>query len=157
MRHRFGASTFEIGLVISATSVGAIIGALNLGRLSGIFSPKKLIISAFIIYMISFRLAFYSYNIYLFTLPVFIHGFANGLLIPNIQTQISIIAPMEIRGAFMSLNSSVLRLGQTIGPLASGIILAGAGEPWVFIAGGIFGAAAIIAVAWGVQDNVKLN
>jgi len=157
MRHRFGASTFEIGLVISATSVGAIIGALNLGRLSGIFSPKKLIIAAFAIYIISFIIAFYSGNIFLFVLPVFIHGFANGLLIPNIQTQISIIAPIEIRGAFMSINSSVLRMGQTAGPLATGIILAGAGEPYVFVAGGVFAAAAIIAVAWGVQDNVKLN
>lgn len=157
MRHRFGASTFDTGVVISATSVGAIIGALNLGRLSGIYSPKKLIISAFGIYIISFILANYSGNLFLFALPVFIHGFANGILIPNIQTQISIIAPMEIRGAFMSLNSSVLRLGQTMGPLASGIILAGAGEIYVFIAGAIFAAAAIAAVSWGVQDNVKLN
>ena len=102
-------------------------------------------------------MAFFSENIYLFTLPVFIHGFANGLLIPNIQAQISIIAPMEIRGAFMSLNSSVLRLGQTAGPLASGIILAGAGASFVFIAGGIFAAAVIAAVAWGVKDNVALN
>lgn len=157
MRHRFGASSFEIGLVISATSVGAIIGALNLGKLSGIFSPKKLILSAFMLYIISFTIAFYSGNIFLFALPVFIHGFANGLLIPNIQTQISIIAPMEIRGAFMSINSSVLRLGQTIGPLTSGMILAGAGEPYVFIAGVVFASAAIIAVAWGVKDNVVLN
>jgi len=157
MRHRFGASTFDIGVVISATSTGAIIGSLNLGRLSGIFSPKKLILSAFTIYIISFTIAFYSGNILLFAVPVFIHGFANGILIPNIQTQISIIAPMEIRGAFMSLNSSVLRLGQTMGPLASGIILAGAGELYVFIAGAIFAAAAIAAVSWGVQDNVKLN
>jgi len=157
MRQRFEASTFGIGLVISATSVGAILGALNLGRLSGILSPKKLIVSAFVIYIISFSIAFFSENIYLFALPVFIHGFANGLLIPNIQTQISIIAPMEIRGAFMSLNSSVLRLGQTIGPLASGIILAGAGAPFVFLVGIIFAAAAIITVSWGVQDNVELN
>jgi MFS family permease len=157
IRHRFGATTFEIGLVISATSIGAIIGALNLGRLSGIFSPKKLILAAFVIYIASFVIAYYSGNIFLFTLPVFIHGFANGLLIPNIQTQISIIAPMEIRGAFMSINSSVLRMGQTVGPLASGIILAGAGELYVFLAGAIFAAAAIAAVSWGVQDNVKLN
>lgn len=157
MRHRFGSSTFDIGLVISATSVGAILGALNLGKLSGIFSPKKLILSAFTIYIISFSIAFYSENIFIFTVPVFIHGFANGILIPNIQTQISLIAPMEIRGAFMSINSSVLRLGQTVGPLTSGVILSGAGESYVFIAGGVFAAAAIIAVAWGVQDNVKLN
>ncbi len=157
MRQRFGATTLEIGLVISATSIGAITGALNLGRLSEIFSPKKLIVSSFAIFMVSFSMAFFSDNIYLFAIPVFIHGFANGLLIPNIQTQISIIAPMEIRGAFMSLNSSVLRLGQTIGPLASGVILSGAGVPYVFIAGASFAAAAIAAVAWGVKDNVKLN
>lgn len=157
MRQRFGATTLETGLVISATSIGAITGALNLGRLSEVFSPKKLIVSSFAIYIISFSMAYSSGSIYLFTLPVFIHGFANGLLIPNIQTQLSVIAPMEIRGAFMSINSSVLRLGQTIGPLASGIILAGAGVPYVFSAAIVFAAAAISAVAWGVKDNVKLN
>ncbi len=157
MRERFGASTFEIGLVISTTSVGAIIAAVNLGRLSGIFSPKKLILAAFTIYIVSFTIAYHSGNIYIFTIPVFIHGLANGILIPNIQTQISIIAPMEIRGAFMSLNSSVLRMGQSVGPLASGIILASAGESYVFLAGGIFSAATIIILSWGVKDNVVLN
>ncbi|HOP61996.1 MAG TPA: MFS transporter [Spirochaetota bacterium] len=157
MRQRFGASTFEIGLVISATSVGAIIAAVNLGRLSIFFSPKKLIITAFAIYALSFTIAYFTDSLPLFALPVFIHGLANGILIPNIQTQISIIAPMEIRGAFMSLNSSVLRMGQTAGPLISGIILAENGGPYVFLTGILFAFLTIAVLSWGVKDNVKLN
>jgi predicted MFS family arabinose efflux permease len=86
-------------------------------------------------------------------IPVLMYGFANGTLMPIIQTQISIFAPAKYRGAFMSINSSVLRLGQTIGPLISGIIITQYGSGYVFIAGIIFALAMALFIAYTVTDR----
>jgi MFS family permease len=133
MHENFKATPFHIGLVTSAASIGSIIGAFNMGRLSRHFSSKKLLVTAFLLYMLSLILSSFAVNMILFIIPVFIYGFANGILIPNIQTRISIIAPAEYRGAFMSINSTVLRLGQTAGPFLSGIILFNQGSSGVFL------------------------
>jgi MFS family permease len=85
------------------------------------------------------------------------YGFANGILIPNIQTQISILAPAEFRGAFMSINSSVLRLGQTIGPLISGIVITRLGEGWVFGTGIAFALFTAVFISHGVHEMGKLE
>ncbi len=157
MKNHFHASPLIIGLAMSTSSIGAIIGSFNLGKLAGIFSSKKLLVSAYLIYPAALTIAYFMPTILLFIIPVFFYGFANGILIPNIQTQISILAPDEYRGAFMSINSSVLRLGQTIGPLLSGIIITSLGEGYVFIFGAGFAFAAAFFVSQGVNEMGRLE
>lgn len=157
MKRHFHASPFIIGLAMSTSSVGAIMGSFNLGTLAGKFSSKKLLVAAYMIYPLALTMAYFMPAIILFIIPVFMYGFANGILIPNIQTQISILAPAEYRGAFMSINSSVLRLGQTIGPLISGIIITHLGEGWVFVTGIIFAIATAVFISQRVHDMGKLE
>ena len=133
MHENFKATPFHIGLITSAASIGSVSGGINMGTLSRHLSAKKLLVTAFLLYMVSLILSSFAVNMILFIIPVFIYGFANGILIPNIQTRISIIAPAEYRGAFMSINSTVLRLGQTAGPFLSGIILFNQGSSGVFL------------------------
>jgi predicted MFS family arabinose efflux permease len=153
MKEKFHINTMIIGLTMSAASIGTIIGSFNLGKLSSKFSPKKLLVAAFLIYPIAFSMAYFMPAIFLFMIPVFIYGLANGILMPNIQTQISIFSPAKYRGAFMSINSSVLRLGQTIGPLISGFIITGYGNEYVFIAGIIFALVSALFIAYNVSDK----
>ena len=40
---------------------------------------------------------------------------------PSLQTSLANLSPDNQRGAFMSLNGMVLRIGQTLGPLVIGI------------------------------------
>lgn len=157
MKNHFHASSLVIGLAMSTSSIGTIIGSFNLGRLAGMFSSKKLLVTAYFIYPVSLALAYFMNHILLFIIPVFIYGFANGILIPNIQTQISILAPDEYRGAFMSINSSVLRLGQTIGPLISGLIITKFGEGYVFASGIVFALTAAFFIATGVHEMGRLE
>ena len=152
IKEKFTANTMFIGLVMSIASIGAIIGSFNLGRLSSIFSPKKLLLSAFLIYPIAISIAYFMPLIFLFLIPIFMYGFANGITMPNIQTQISILSPAKYRGALMSLNSSVLRIGQTIGPLISGIVITKYGSGYVFIIGIIFALASAVFIAYNIND-----
>ena len=48
-------------------------------------------------------------------------GIAHGLFIPNIQTALVGMAPLSERAAFMSVNSMVLRIGQTLGPIVAAL------------------------------------
>ena len=134
-----------------------MIGSFNMGRFSRISSSKRMMVAAFTFYILSLGIAFVTPTALLFVLPVMLYGFANGILIPNIQTQLSIIAPMEYRGAFMSLNSTMLRTGQTVGPLLSGIILAGAGENYVFISGTLFAMIVIYVIIRALPDMGGLD
>jgi ACDE family multidrug resistance protein len=60
-------------------------------------------------------------SLWLLIIPAVINGIANGATLPSIQTSIAELAPIEYRGAFMSLNNMMLRLGQTLGPPVIGI------------------------------------
>jgi len=157
IRGHFTASTLLIGVILSSSSIGSMIGSFNMGKLSGISSSKRMMIIAFVLYIISLLIAFVTPSAMLFIIPVLMYGFANGILIPNIQAQLSIIAPMEYRGAFMSLNSTMLRAGQTVGPLVSGIILADAGEEFVFIAGVAFALLVVYIIIRTVPDMGRLE
>jgi sugar phosphate permease len=55
-------------------------------------------------------------KLWVLAIPVLLLGVAQGLSIPNLQTLLAGLAPLEHRGAFMSINGMILRLGQTVGP-----------------------------------------
>jgi sugar phosphate permease len=49
--------------------------------------------------------------------PTVLFGVAQTLNLPNSFSLLNEAAPVENRGAFISLNSTILRLGQTLGPV----------------------------------------
>jgi predicted MFS family arabinose efflux permease len=55
--------------------------------------------------------------------------------VTSIQTLLAGLTPNEYRAAFMSVNATVLRLGQTLGPLLMGAIFGVWGIASVFYAG----------------------
>jgi len=57
----------------------------------------------------------------LFLMPVIIYGMGQGLNIPSIMSLMAGCAPMEHRGILMAVNGTVLRFGQTLGPLVMGV------------------------------------
>ncbi len=137
LKSTFGSTSLEIGLIISFASLGTIMGASNLSRINRRISRKYMILTAFLLYLLVLLLTFFIRSYYLFFIPVIIYGFANGINIPTVQTMIAEFAPMEYRGAFMSLNSTVLRLGQTTGPILAGVCFTLYGLQGVFT-GAIF-------------------
>ncbi len=143
MSSRFNATPGTIGMVISTASVATVLGSYNLGKISRFIATRRLIVAGFMLYAVSIFATQFMNSIYLVVIPVLVYGFANGINIPSIQTRLSSSAPMEYRGAFMSLNSMVLRIGQTAGPLLAGIAF----TRWQ--AGGIFYSSAVFALVAG--------
>jgi sugar phosphate permease len=68
---------------------------------------------------------------------VVVFGLGHGLLVPSIQNLLVGFASIKERAAFMSVNSMVLRIGQTIGPLLIGVFYAIGSLQASFIAGAV--------------------
>jgi MFS family permease len=117
LNHRFEANTTTIGLVMSLASLATAICSSQLGKIRAVFSAQKLLYFSSVLYAVSLVLLAFSYHWPLLILGVVIFGIGHGFLIPNVQTALVGLAPLAERAAFMSLNSMVLRIGQTIGPL----------------------------------------
>ena len=62
-------------------------------------------------------------------------GLGHGMFVPTVQTLLVGFAPLKERAAFMSVNSMVLRLGQTIGPLVIGLAYGLGGISYAFFGG----------------------
>lgn len=135
LEERFGAPPYVIGLMMSSMSLTTAITASQLGKLSRRFSEVSLFRTAFVLYAVSLLLIPFSTNLPVLLIPLVIFGLAQGLNIPSIQTLLAALAPIEYRGAFMSLNGMALRSGQTLGPVLMGIVYALGGINAVYYAG----------------------
>lgn len=121
LNQKFSLSAPKIGVVFSLSSITSAIVASQLGKLSNKFGSLTLLKTAFILYLMVTLLIPNINNIYIFVIPILFFGSAQALNIPSLQTALANLAPDNQRGAFMSINGMVLRLGQTLGPLVIGI------------------------------------
>jgi predicted MFS family arabinose efflux permease len=131
----FGASPLSIGLLISVMSLATAFTASQLGKLAKIYSERTLLKTTFLLYGLALLMISFIPNLPAFLIPIVIYGIAHGLNVPCFQTLLAGLAPMEYRGAFMSLNGMVLRLGQTLGPPLMGVVFSLWGAEGTFYSG----------------------
>ncbi|CAN5901174.1 MFS transporter [soil metagenome] len=117
MDERFGAPTYVIGFMLSSASLTTALTSSQLGPLTGRFKEKSLLKCAFLFYSVALAVAATAPNLPVLLVSAALLGVANGINIPNIFSLLNEVAPVDNRGAFLSLNGMILRLGQTIGPL----------------------------------------
>lgn len=135
LKDRFGLSSSEIGLMISFMALTAGAMAAFLSRITKLLSMKALISAGLVAFLIGFAYIPFVDNFYVLLALLLIIGMGQGINIPTIFNILTSIAPLEHRGAFMSVNSMTTRAGQTAGPLMAGFIFALGGLQWVFWAG----------------------
>jgi MFS family permease len=121
MEERFGSTVFTIGLVMSAASIFSALASSQQGKLTKRFAKKNLVIIALLLYCLTLAIVPYVSNIGWLMIPTILFGVANGINMPVLQTLLAELAPMQYRGAFMSVNGMVLRIGQTLGPVYTGL------------------------------------
>ena len=77
-------------------------------------------------------------SLWLLLVPAIIQGVAMAFTMPTINSLMAAFAPVNHRGAIMSLNGMVLRLGQTLGPIVMSAVFAARGFHGVYLAGSLF-------------------
>lgn len=117
MADRFGASPFLIGLITSGGSMAMAIASSQVGRFNRRFDIGTLIKMAFILCAAGAIIVPFMPSLSLLAVPSVMVNFAVGIVLPCAQSSVSQKAPPEYRAAVMSINSTVIRIGQTLGPM----------------------------------------
>jgi len=80
-----------------------------------------------------------------------LYGTGTGMALPAVTSLLASLAPVENRAAFMSLNGTVLRLGQTLGPITMGAVYGVWGLDAALRAGSAVLIGAALVVLWLVR------
>jgi MFS family permease len=134
MNERFGAPPYVIGFILSGASLTTALTSSQLGRLTGRFREKDLLKFAFLLYAVALVVASVVPILPLLLVAAALLGVANGINIPNIFSLLNEVAPVDNRGAFLSINGMILRIGQTIGPLFMATLAAPIGLTGAYLA-----------------------
>lgn len=145
MDDAFNVSGFTIGVFMSVSALAAAVVASQLGRITRRVSEGMLIKVSFAIFGLSLILIPLMPSLWLLLIPVLLLGIAQGINLPSILSMAAGLAPTEYRAAFMSINSSMIRLGQTVGPPIVGLfyVYGGPTVAFAFTAGLAFMASAV--------------
>ncbi len=143
LAERFGSGAPAIGPVMTVGSLATALTASRLGFLSRFLSREVLLTWAFALFAVSFLVIPWLPGHWWMMLAVSVFGVGQGFNYPVVLSLLAGIAPEEQRAIFMSLNGTVIRIGQAMGPLLMAAVYALAGMDGVFhvsagICGGVF-------------------
>lgn len=135
---KFRMSSFTIGMLFSGMSVATALASSQLGRLGRRYEEVTLLRVSLSFYAVSLVMIPWVSSLWALLIPVLISGITLGIIIPCTQTLLAGLTPTEYRGAYMSLNGMVLRIGQTLGPVLMGAAMGLWGIDGAFYAGAAF-------------------
>lgn len=142
---RFTSNSLVIGLFVASASLTNGLAATQLERMARFIDREYLVVLSFLISGLSFALIPLVASLgALFAVTVFF-GISLGISITGILALLTDYAPPALRATVLSVNATFIRLGQTVGPVLMGGVLALAGIDSVFYA-----AAVVSAVMFGV-------
>jgi ACDE family multidrug resistance protein len=153
MENAFQASPLTIGITMSGMSLATALTSSQLGRLVSLCSEKMLLQIACGFYALALLMIPLAPNLLVLAIPVVLFGVAQGLSIPNLQTLLASLAPIEYRGAFLSVNGLVLRLGQTLGPPLMGVASSAGGIDTTFYSSAAIAAAMFVLTATTIKKR----
>lgn len=154
MENRLGADSYHIGLAMSLMSVTTAIMSSQLGRLNRLLGQKRQLIIGSLGYFTASLLLLFANDYISLAFAVMVFGFGHGITIPSIQNMMVGFAAINERAAFMSLNSMVLRGGQTAGPLLVGTVYAFSGLNATFVTGAVMAVFMLILI-WSMVEIKK--
>jgi ACDE family multidrug resistance protein len=134
LEEKFNANSFMIGITMSLMSVTTAIMASRLGKISQVLSPKKILTIASMGYIFALLILTFAFHYSLVLTAVVIYGIGQGLFIPTMQTLLAGFATKGERATIMSINSMVLRIGQSLGPVTISLFFIAGEFKWVFLA-----------------------
>ncbi len=149
----FDSPPILIGGLMSVMSISTAVTSSQLGRLSKNYSEKHLILAAFLFYAAATMLIPFIKVEWLLIFPLILFGIGQGMNIPGIQNLLSGYAPKEYRAVYMSINGTVLRLGQTIGPLLMGLLFTVWGLSGVYVSAAFIAALMFVLVILLIKNS----
>ena len=132
LENSYGASALLAGVAISIWAVSYSLGTTVIGKLTEKTSARLLIKVAFALSAITMATLPLFGSALWTLLPVALLGIAHALHLPNAQTLLTDAAPSGYRGALVSFQTMVKRVGETTGPLLMAGVYSAFGSAAVF-------------------------
>lgn len=120
-RERFGMLPASLGLLMSSRSMVASLVATQFARLNRRMGLVAMILTSCGLYGLAFAMIPLASTMTGLIGATFVLGLAEGLYWPANYLAISSLAPDENRAGFISINDSILKIGQFLGPLVMGL------------------------------------
>ncbi|MFC1527327.1 MFS transporter [Candidatus Neomarinimicrobiota bacterium] len=146
METRFQANSLVIGITMSLMSLTTAISSSQLAKVRKQVTFETLLYLSSLGYAISLVILYFAAGWIMLIIAISLFGIAHGLFIPNIQTALVGMAPLSERAAFMSVNSTVLRIGQTLGPIVVALFYINQNIQSVFLLSAIIALVMIVII-----------
>lgn len=125
---------FLSGLIASVPGVSALISAPRLGKLGDRIGTERILMAMLICAVVLFFAMSWVTTPFQLGVLRFLLGFADGAMLPAVQTLLVKYSSDHITGRIFGYNQSFMYLGNVAGPLMGATVSAMAGFRWVFIA-----------------------
>lgn len=119
----YGMEAGARGVVISLPAITSTLAAFNLARITSRISARTIVVSSAIGFVVAFTTIGAAGTIVLVVVAALVYGASEGALIPMLQDLNISAAPEEHRASVIAVWVAFARLGQTVGPLISGVML----------------------------------
>ncbi|WP_024550005.1 multidrug efflux MFS transporter [Siccibacter turicensis] len=125
---------FLSGFIAAVPGVSALLAAPRLGKLGDRIGTGRILLATLIVAVVLFfAMSFVTSPVQLAVLR-FLLGFADGAMLPAVQTLLLKYSSDRVTGRIFGYNQSFMYLGNVAGPMMGAAVSALAGYRWVFIA-----------------------
>lgn len=123
LEDRFGLTPDRRGILIATVFVFVALVASNLKLFVSKLGERWTITTGFVSYAVALFIVPFSYSLAVLILALFLYGFGHGTVLPTLQNLVVSIAPPENRGIATTTYGSMVRLGQTVGPIFGSLLV----------------------------------
>ena len=132
----YGLSAFEVGLVLTTSSVMTAVVSANSGRLAARFTGDRLVSGGFVALGVGLLGVWAARSPAQVGVAILAFGAGMGMVLPSLDTITSSLAGREFRAGVTSFRTSSIRIGQTVGPpLFTAVAVVTGYGPLVLVAG----------------------
>lgn len=125
---------FLSGMIAAIPGVSALISAPRLGKLGDRIGTARILMATLIIAVVLFFAMSFVTSPFQLGVLRFMLGFADGAMLPAVQTLLVKYSSDQVTGRIFGYNQSFMYLGNVVGPLMGAAVSAMAGFRWVFAA-----------------------
>ncbi|WP_199257267.1 multidrug efflux MFS transporter [Pantoea sp. BAV 3049] len=125
---------FVSGVVAAIPGVSALFSAPRLGKLGDRIGAERILFTALILTILLFIAMSWAGSAFQLGVMRFLLGFADGAMMPAVQTLLLRYSSDQITGRIFGYNQSFMYLGNVVGPLIGSGVSAIGGFRWVFAA-----------------------
>lgn len=137
-----------IGLILAGEGLGTLIADVPTGMMQRRFGNKQVLMTGFVVSMISVALLFFAQSIWIVLLLRLAAGFGRAMISVSMHIYVASHVELSQRGKAISIFGGTARLGGFIGPAVGGLIAGGFGFRAVFIVFALTAGIGLVFVAF---------